>query len=64
MTAVKTYHGSCHCQANQFEINCEPIDQACRCNCSICRRKGATMSDRYFLPDEFSLIQGEVMLTR
>jgi hypothetical protein len=40
---MKTYNGSCHCGAIKFTINCNPITKGLRCNCSICRRKGAMM---------------------
>ena len=34
--------GACHCGTVQFEIHADPRG-ARRCNCSICRRKGAIM---------------------
>jgi hypothetical protein len=42
------YRGSCHCQAVTFELEAEPITEGIRCNCSICRRRGAVMSKQYF----------------
>ena len=38
----KTYKGSCHCQAVQFEIDTN-FPELTTCNCSICRRKNALM---------------------
>ncbi|TQV86950.1 GFA family protein [Aliikangiella coralliicola] len=61
MSSLKSYQGGCHCGAIQFQISCEPITQGCQCNCSICRRKGATMSAQYF-DEHFSLIQGQESL--
>jgi hypothetical protein len=64
MTA-RTYRGSCHCGAVKFTISTEPIAKGCRCNCSICRRRGAVMSDRYFTPDEIKVeTRGELGLYR
>lgn len=42
---MKTYQGSCHCGTIKFTINCNPISKGLRCTCSICRRKGALMSE-------------------
>ena len=50
-----TYQGSCHCGSVRFRITCEPITKGLRCNCSICRRRGAVMSDVYFTPDQMSV---------
>jgi hypothetical protein len=36
-------HGSCHCGAVKFEVR-TAVTPATRCNCSLCRRKGALMS--------------------
>ena len=49
---MPTYRGSCHCGAVTFSFDDEPITTACRCNCSICVRRGAVMSDRYYQPGE------------
>lgn len=47
--------GSCHCGAVTFEIH-GPIRDFRRCDCSICRRKGAIMctADK----DQFRLVSG------
>lgn len=37
--------GSCHCGAIEFEFNGPKIEAGVRCNCSICIRKGTTMSN-------------------
>ena len=58
---MPTYTGSCHCGAVKFSFTSEPIVKACRCNCSICRRRGAVMSDVYLTPDVFTL-EGEEAL--
>ncbi|MFL2883552.1 MAG: GFA family protein [Pelagibacteraceae bacterium] len=34
----------CHCGEVEAEINIKNIEQVMRCNCSICKRKGAIMS--------------------
>lgn len=56
--ALRTYEGSCHCGAVRFRFRCEPITEAMRCNCSICRRLNAIMSRRYFAPEDFELLTG------
>jgi hypothetical protein len=35
--------GACHCGAIRFEVRAS-LEPAVRCNCSLCRRKGALMS--------------------
>ena len=43
MTEVKK--GTCHCGAVEFEVTLEEkIQKGARCNCSLCRRKGAVMA--------------------
>jgi len=59
----RTYRGGCHCGAFRFEVECEPIDSACRCNCSICIRRNALMSDHYFPPEAFRALDGLETLT-
>ncbi|PCE24751.1 GFA family protein [Burkholderia ubonensis] len=38
--------GSCHCGAVKFEVR-TAVTPAGRCNCSLCRRKGALMSPMF-----------------
>lgn len=47
------YQGSCHCGNVSFQFEHEEITSGMRCNCSICIRKGAVMSDFVIPPDEF-----------
>lgn len=54
------YKGSCHCGSVKFEFDHAGIDKGLRCNCSICRRKGALMSPFTLSPSEFVITaQGE-----
>ena len=52
------YRGSCHCGAITFAFEAEAITDAMRCNCSICRRKGAALSS-FTLPREALEIAAE-----
>lgn len=49
---MQMYQGSCHCGAVQFEFNAPEITSGLRCNCSICRKKGAMMSTFILAPEE------------
>src|SRR5262245_40968269 len=60
---MQTYRGSCHCGRVSFEFESEAITDGCRCNCSICVRKGATMSRRYYAPSDFKELSGKAELT-
>lgn len=53
--------GSCHCGVVRFEVN-TPVTPAARCNCSLCRRKGALMSPT-FAAAELRVLSGEDALT-
>jgi hypothetical protein len=55
------YHGSCHCGAVQFDVR-TALAPAARCNCSLCRRKGALMSP-LFPAANLTITQGEDALT-
>ena len=54
--------GSCHCGAIEFRVKLEgKLKSGIRCNCSLCRRKGAVM---ILLPwENIELIQGKDQLT-
>ena len=54
---MKTYQGSCHCGEVTFTFSHEEIKSGLRCNCSICKRKGAVMSDFAIAPEELQIIQ-------
>ncbi len=42
---METRTGSCHCGAVVFEVDLEDgLQNLRRCNCSLCRRKGAIMA--------------------
>jgi hypothetical protein len=56
-----TLHGSCHCGAVQFEVR-TAVTPASRCNCSLCRRKGALMTP-LFAASELKILRGEDALT-
>jgi hypothetical protein len=49
---MKKHKGSCHCGAIRFSFVGPEIERGLRCNCSLCRRKGAVMSEFVVAPDE------------
>ena len=53
--------GSCHCGAVTFEVQ-TPVVPAARCNCSLCRRKGALMTPP-FAAENLRILSGEDALT-
>tara|TARA_A100001011_G_scaffold334518_1_gene362918 strand:- start:346 stop:705 length:360 start_codon:yes stop_codon:yes gene_type:complete len=47
----------CHCGAIEAEIDIENLEKIMRCNCSICKRKGAIMS--MVKNDKFKVTKGK-----
>ncbi len=47
----------CHCGLIEAEINIDNIKKILRCNCSICKRKGAMMS--LVKKEDFKVTKGE-----
>lgn len=48
----------CHCGAIEASINCAGnLEKVLRCNCSLCKRKGAVMS--MIKNEDFKVIKGE-----
>ena len=60
---TKHYQASCHCNAVKLSLAVTPITQGCRCNCSLCRRKGIIVSEPYFSPEQLQVTQGKDQLT-
>ena len=42
----QNYEGSCHCGAVKFSYEGDKIEKGLRCNCSLCARKGAIMTQQ------------------
>ncbi|MCA8251185.1 GFA family protein [Burkholderia multivorans] len=55
------FSGSCHCGAVRFEVKAA-LTPAVRCNCSLCRRRGALMSPMFDGRD-LKIVEGERMLS-
>jgi hypothetical protein len=53
--------GACHCGTVRFEVR-TAVTPASRCNCSLCRRKGALMTPA-FAAGELTILSGEEALT-
>jgi hypothetical protein len=54
------WSGSCHCGAVRFRVEAE-IEELTRCDCSLCRRKGAMMAK---VPGSgLTILEGEAELT-
>jgi len=50
--------GSCHCKAIEFEVVLEKgLENLRRCNCSLCRRKGAVIASVSL--DKLNILKGE-----
>ena len=50
----------CHCGRIEAEININSLDKILRCNCSICKRKGAIMA--MVNNEDFKIIKGKEFL--
>ena len=48
---------TCHCKEVEAQINIDNLEKLIRCNCSICKRKGAIMS--MVKNDDFKIIKGQ-----
>jgi len=48
---MKSYHGSCHCGRVKFAFQTPEITKVMRCDCSICVRKGITLTPDAIPPD-------------
>jgi len=57
---MPTYQGQCHCGAVRFEVDTE-LTKVVRCNCSLCRRRSATMT--YVEEKDLRILEGEDKLT-
>ena len=61
---MHTYHGSCHCGAISYIAKAPEIIKGLRCNCSICRRKGALMTEFTVPPENFKVhVEGDALST-
>ncbi len=52
---MKLYRGSCHCGAIRLNFTGPEIVRGLRCNCSLCRRKGALMTEFTCAPEEIRI---------
>lgn len=57
----QVFTGSCHCGTVRFEVE-TPLLPVGRCNCSVCRRKGALMTP-FFDEKKLCILAGEDALT-
>ena len=48
---------TCHCKEVEAEINVDKLEKVMRCNCSLCKRKGAIMS--MVKNEDFKITKGE-----
>lgn len=59
--STTVFKGACHCGAVKFEVE-TALEGAGRCNCSLCRRRGALMSPM-FEAHRLTILAGEDALT-
>jgi hypothetical protein len=60
--AMEIRRGSCHCGAVEFEVELHNgLEKLRRCNCSLCRRKGAVMASVAI--DKLRVVKGEDKLS-
>lgn len=57
------YSGSCHCGSVRFTFEALEIDDAMRCDCSICARKGAVLSSMVIPPEQMEISGEEGVLS-
>ncbi len=56
------YRGSCHCGAIQFQFEGPKITVGMGCNCSICRRKNAVLTNFTVPPEHMSIdVEGSAL---
>jgi hypothetical protein len=48
------YKARCHCGRVRFSFLSSPITKACRCDCSLCLRRGAVLSPTYIPAADFT----------
>ena len=48
------YKGRCHCGRVRFSFRSPQIKTGCRCDCSLCQRRGAVLSSRYIPAADFT----------
>ncbi|MDX2370210.1 MAG: GFA family protein, partial [Colwellia sp.] len=53
---VMLHKGSCHCGSIKFEFTGEEIVSGLRCNCSLCEKKGAIMTEYAVAPNNIKIL--------
>jgi len=48
------YRARCHCGRVRFSFRSPEIKTGCRCNCSLCVRRGAVLSSGYIAAADFT----------
>ena len=49
------HKGSCHCGSVVFEFTGAEISSGLRCNCSMCEKKGAIMTEYSVAPEDIEI---------
>ena len=60
---MRRYSGDCHCGEITFTFHSQQIVEGMRCNCSICKRKGAAVTNFTIPPENLEIFDEKGLLS-